>query len=49
LNAKLQECQEELVHIQGEIKSTFNQEEEKQNKLIRRMGELDKLLSEKNV
>ncbi len=49
LNTKLQECQEELINIQGEIKNTFGSEEEKRVNLMERLAALERENAAKEV
>lgn len=49
LNTKLQECQEELINIQNEIKNTFVSEEEKRVNLVDRLETLEKENTAKEV
>lgn len=49
LNTKLQECQEELINIQNEIKNTFVSEEEKRVNLVDRLETLEKENAAKEV
>ena len=49
LNSKLQDCQNELIHIQNEIKISFESEEEKQNKLFARIIDMEQIIKEREV
>lgn len=49
LNTKLQECQEELINIQNEIKNTFVNEEEKHHNFINNINALEQENSAKEV
>jgi len=45
----LRECQEELNFLKTDVQSTFTQEEEKQHLLLRKVGDLESDLLDRNV